>query len=81
MEARMYSWGDSFLISMWVSKMMNPQNNKAPPMEMTSSRGSLHTKIYIRTNNIQGGSNMYVQYSSQAYSLYCIMHTVLYVHR
>ena len=48
MEARMYSLGDNFLISMWVSRMMNPQNNRAPPIEMTSSRGSLHTNIYIQ---------------------------------
>ena len=52
MEARMYSLGDNFLISMWVSKMMNPQNNRAPPTEMTSSRGSLHTNIYIQTTEL-----------------------------
>ena len=47
MDARMYSSGDNLCIIICVSKIMNPQNSKAPPSEITNSSSSLLINIWI----------------------------------
>lgn len=44
MVAKMYSSGERVRIRSWVSKIMNIENSRAPPIPMSNSRPELCTK-------------------------------------